>query len=97
VLILLDVVLAELVYVLSSYYGRSLDEVATAARSLLALPSIAARDVPLLLRAIELFEAGRLDFQDAYLVAAAERTGVRKVASFDRDLGVVPGVERISP
>jgi predicted nucleic acid-binding protein len=97
VLILLDVVLAELVYVLSSYYGRSLEEVATAARSLLALSSIAARDVPLLLRALELFEAGRMDFQDAYLVAAAERTGVRKVASFDRDLGAVPGVERISP
>jgi predicted nucleic acid-binding protein len=97
VLILLDVVLAELVYVLSSYYGRSVDEVATAARSLLALPSIAARDVPLLLRAIELFEAGRLDFQDAYLVAAAERTGVRRVASFDRDLDSVPSVERIVP
>jgi predicted nucleic acid-binding protein len=97
VLILVDVVLAELVYVLTSYYGRSAAEAAMAARSLLALPSIAARDVPLLLRAVELFETERMDFQDAYLVAAAERTGVRRVASFDRDLGLVSGVERITP
>jgi predicted nucleic acid-binding protein len=97
VLILVDVVLAELVYVLSSYYGRPRDEVAAAVRSLLALRSIAVRDAQLLLRAIELFEGGRLDFQDAYLVAAAERTGVRRIASFDRDLDAVPSVERLAP
>ena len=97
VLILTDVVLAELVYVLSSYYGRSRDEVGAAARTLLAFPSIAVRDAKLLLRAVELFEGGRLAFPDAYLVAAAERTGVRRVVSFDRDLDAVPSVERIAP
>jgi predicted nucleic acid-binding protein len=97
VLILVDVVLAELVYVLSSYYGRPRNEVADAARALLALPSIAVRDARLLLRALELFELQRMDFHDAYLVAAAERTGVGQIVSFDRDLDAVPTVERISP
>lgn len=90
-------ILAELVYVLSSYYGRPRAEVAHAARSLLAFPSIATRDPQLLLRALELFETNRLDFHDAYLAAAAERTGVRRVVTFDRDLGSVPTIERIEP
>lgn len=97
VLLLNDVILAELVYVLSSYYARPRAEVAEAARSLLAMPSIAVRDPLLLQRTVELFEAEGLAFHDAYLVAAAERTGVRRIASFDRDLDRVGTVERIEP
>ena len=96
-MLLADVILAELVYVLSSYYGLPRGEVAEAARSLLALSSIAVRDPLLLHRAIELFETERLAFHDAYLVAAAERTDIGRVASFDRDLDAVPTIERIEP
>ena len=97
VLLLTDVILAELVYVLSSYSERPRGEVARAARSLLAFPSIAVRDPLLLHRAIELFETERFAFHDAYLVAAAERTGIGRVASFDRDLDRVTTIERIRP
>lgn len=79
-LILTDLVLAELVYVLESYYDRPRAEVAAAARALLALPSVAS-DHPLLLRAIELYEAERVDFADAYLCAAAETWGIGMVAT----------------
>jgi len=83
-LILADLILAEMVYVLESYYEHPRNQVAEAARSLLALPSVTAADPELLLRAIELYEAERLDFADAYLCAAAEFSGVGAVASFDR-------------
>lgn len=96
-LILTDVVLAELVYVLESYYERPRQEVAQAGRSLLALPSIAAFDHDLLLRAIELYESERLDFADAYLAAAAELWGVGIVASFDRRLDRVRAIRRVEP
>ena len=97
VLVLADVILAELVYVLSSYYRRPRKEVAGAVRSLLAMPTIAVRDPLLLHRAVELFETEGLAFQGAYLVAAAERTGVRRIASFDRDLDRPPTIERVEP
>jgi predicted nucleic acid-binding protein len=97
VLLMTDVILAELVYVLSSYYERPRGEVARAARSLLEFPSIAVRDPLLLHRAIELFETEQFAFHDAYLVAAAERTGVGRVASFDHDLDHVRTIERIEP
>jgi predicted nucleic acid-binding protein len=96
VLVLADLVLAELVYVLESYYQRPRDEIANAARSLLALPSVAS-DHELLLRPIELYEAERLDFADAYLCAAAEISGVSIVASFDRRIDRVTSIQRLEP
>ncbi len=96
-LILADLILAEMVYVLESYYEHPRRQVADAARSLLALPSVSAADSELLLRAIELYEAERLDFADAYLCAAAELSGVGAVASFDRQIDRVPTVRRLEP
>ena len=96
-LLLTDLVLAELVYVLESYYERPRGEVAIMARSLLALRSIVAIDDLLLLRAIELYESERLDFAEAYLVAAAETSGVGAVASFDRRIDRARTIRRIEP
>ncbi len=95
-LILTDLITAELVYVLESYYERPRNEVVEAVRSLLALPSVSS-DHELLLRAIELYEAERLDFADAYLCAASEVSGIGTVASFDRRMDRVKSVRRLEP
>jgi len=94
-LILTDVVVAELVYVLESYYERPRKQIAESVQSLLTLSSIAVSDHDLLLRAIELYEHTRLDFAEAYLAAAAELTGVGTVASFDRALDRVETIDRV--
>ncbi len=92
-----DLVVAETVNVLESFYEAPRGQVAEAVRSLLAMPSVASIDVALLLRAIEVYEVDRLDFTEAYLVACAESTGVNRVASFDRSIDRVPTVERVEP
>lgn len=96
-LLLADVVVAETVYVLESFYETPRQQVAAIARSLLALRSILVVDRDVLLRAIEVYEVDRLDFAEAYLVAAAESTGVGRVASFDRTIDRVPTVQRVEP
>ena len=96
-LVLMDLVLAELVYVLESFYERPRTQVATAARALLALPSVTIVDRDLLLRALEHCEAARLEFAEAYLAAAAELSGIEGVASFDRALDRVTTVRRVEP
>jgi len=93
-LVLSDLVMAEIVYVLESFYERPRDEMADAARALLALPSVAS-DHELLMRAIELYERERLDFADAYVCATAEITGIGVVASFDRRIDKVASVRRL--
>jgi predicted nucleic acid-binding protein len=96
-LLLADLVLAELVYVLESFYRRPREQVAEAARSLLALPSIATVDPDLLLRSLELYEAHRLDYAEAYLAAAAEVWEVGRVVSFDQALDRVASIQRVQP
>jgi predicted nucleic acid-binding protein len=97
VLLLADVVVAEIVYVLASYYRASRTEVATALRSILAFEAIRVVDAALLHRAIEIYEGDRLDFPDAYLVACAERAGIGTIVSFDRSIDRVATVDRIEP
>jgi predicted nucleic acid-binding protein len=96
-LLLTDLVAAETVYVLESFYDAPRDEIASAVRSLVAFDSIVCVDPALLLRAVEVYETDRIDFAEAYLVACAESTGVGRVASFDRSIDRVNTIERIEP
>ncbi|HEY7934687.1 MAG TPA: type II toxin-antitoxin system VapC family toxin [Solirubrobacteraceae bacterium] len=96
-LLLADLILAECIYVLESFYEVERARVAELMRAAIALPSIAIIDERLLLRSLELYEIDRLDFAEAYLVASAEATGVNAVISFDRAIDRVATVERIEP
>jgi predicted nucleic acid-binding protein len=96
-LLLTDLVAAETVYVLESFYATPRDQVGEAVRSLVAFDSIVCVDPALLLRAVEVYETDRIDFAEAYLVACAETTGIGQVASFDRSIDRVNTIERIEP
>jgi predicted nucleic acid-binding protein len=85
-LLLTDLVAAETVYVLESFYEAPRHQVAEAVRSLIAFDSVVCVDPALLLWAAEVYETDRIDFADAYLVACAESTDVGRIASFDRSL-----------
>jgi predicted nucleic-acid-binding protein len=92
-----DLVVAEVVYVLESFYEVERTRVAELVRSVIAYPAIVVVDAGLLLRAIEVYEVDRLDFAEAYLVANAEASAVGAIASFDRSIDKVVTVERIEP
>jgi predicted nucleic acid-binding protein len=94
---LADLVLAEVVYVLESFYKLPRKRVAEYARAIVAFPAFRVDDPAMLLRAIEIYEKDRLDFADAYLVAAAERSGIGVVASFDKAIDRVDTVQRLIP
>jgi predicted nucleic acid-binding protein len=96
-LLVVDLVVAETVYVLESFYEAPRSQVAEAIRSLIAFDSIVCVDPARLLRAVEVYETDRLDFAEAYLVACAETTEVGRVASFDRAVDRIDTVERVEP
>ncbi len=96
-LLLPDLIVAEVVYVLESFYEVERQRVAELVRAVIGFPAIVVVDEPLLLRALEVYEVDRLDFAEAYLVASAEASGVETIASFDRDVDRVPTVRRIEP
>jgi predicted nucleic acid-binding protein len=96
-LLLPDLIVAEVVYVLESFYEVPRPRVAELVRAIVAFPTIEVADEPVLLRALEVYEVHRLDFADAYLLAEAETSGVNAVASFDRSIERVPTVRRVAP
>ncbi len=96
-LFLSDLVLAECVYVLESFYDVERVRVAALMRAAIALPSVAVVDASVLLRSLEVYEVDRLDFAEAYLVANAEATGVGTILSFDRAIDRVKTVSRAEP
>jgi predicted nucleic acid-binding protein len=96
-LLLPDLTVADVAYVLESFYETPRTQVAETLRAVLAFPAIRVVDVELLLRTVEVYDGHRLDFAAAYLVASAERTGVGEVVSFDRAIGRVGTVRRVEP
>jgi predicted nucleic acid-binding protein len=96
-LLLADLILAEVAYVLESFYELPRSKVAEALRAIVTFPSIRTTERDLLLRAIEVYETDKLDFADAYLVAIAEVTGVGAICSFDRSIDRVGTVRREEP
>jgi predicted nucleic-acid-binding protein len=96
-LLLADLIVAETVYVLESFYEVPRARVAELIRSILAYEPIKVIDRDLLLRAVEIYEVHRIDFAEAYLAASAEVTGVGEVASFDRSIDRVRTIRRVEP
>jgi len=96
-LLLPDLILAEVAYVLESFYDTPRAQVAETLRAVLAFGAIRVVDEELLLRTVEVYDDHRLDFADAYLVASAERTGVGEIVSFDRAIDRVGTVRRVEP
>jgi predicted nucleic acid-binding protein len=92
-----DLVVAELVYVLESFYEVERERAAELVRAILAFPAVLVTDAALLLRALEVYEVHGIDFAEAYLVANAELSGIGAVASFDRSIDRVPTIRRIEP
>lgn len=96
-LLVTDLIFAETIYVLESFYEILRTDIYEAMQSLITMTSVSVVDAPLLLRSLELYEYDRLDFAESYLVALAESTNVKQVASFDRSIDRVKSITRIEP
>ena len=94
---LVDLVVAEVVYVLESVYELERERVAELLRAIIGFPAIVVADEALLLRTLELYEQYRIHFAESYLAACAELSGVGMVASFDREIDRVSTSSGSSP
>lgn len=79
-----SVVVAEMVWVLKSFYKHSNQEISGALVPLLEHPALRVERAGTLIRALETMTSGNVDFVDALLAETARSGGVG-VASFDRD------------
>ena len=96
-LLLPDLIVAEVAYVLESFYDFSRPRIASSLETVITSGAIVVADALVLLRALELYASQRVDFADAYIAALAERSGVGVVASFDRDFDRIGTIRREEP
>lgn len=96
-LILTPVTLAEVVWVLSSFYRVSRAQIAASLGALIGAEGLEVDNPDIALASLMLYLEGQLDFVDAYLAAQAVYRGPPFVYSFDRDLDQVSGLRRLEP
>ncbi|HEY7215402.1 MAG TPA: PIN domain-containing protein [Thermoanaerobaculia bacterium] len=81
-LLLSPLVVAEVVWVLKSFYRRSYDEISRVVIPLISAEGVETEDRELLIRAIELARDKNVDFSDAVLALQASRRS-EAVCTFD--------------
>ena len=83
-LVTTEMVIAEIVWVLESFYELTPKVIAPLIRGILATPGLEVINGPLISRALELYEGQNVDFVDGYIAAVMEKQGISVLYSFDR-------------
>ncbi len=94
-----ETVIAEVVYVLSSKrtYNLPHNAIKKRLRSLLSLKGFKLSHQQIYLRALELYAAYQIDFEDCLSIAHMERQQLKEIYSYDQDFDQVTGVKRLEP
>lgn len=94
-----EAVIAEVVYVLSSkaLYNLPPDEIRKLLYPILSLPGLKIKLRRVYLRALDIYAAHGIDFEDALIAAHMEHQDASDLYSYDRDFDDVAGVNRIEP
>lgn len=95
-LVLSDVVFAEIIWVLTSYYQLSKKQVIESLEALLALNIIRANK-NLLGKSLVIYESFNIDYIDAYMVAYAQEENLNGIYSYDKHLDKIKTIKRIEP
>ena len=92
-----DIIIAEMVWVLLSFYKLSKDEVIEKLEGLLSLNAVLINR-PILKRTIDFYREYAISYTDAYLVAyALEKADTDIIYSYDKALGKVKEIKRAEP
>lgn len=97
-LLMPSVVIAELVWVLQSFYKLERSEIVPLLNAILHTHGVEVSDKPVVSEAIALYRDGTIDFIDAWIVAFAKAAEVRVVYTFDRKhFKGIDGIEMVHP
>ncbi len=94
---IIPITVAEVVWVLESFYGYSKQQIGETMTQFLMCEGLEVESLDLLIGALSLYNEKNLDFVDAVLAITALRKGPQIVYSFDRHLSRVDGLKRLEP
>lgn len=79
-----EIILAEVVWVLESYYEFKREEILTVIEAIIGTRHLRVINRALIQEAVRHFREGSMDFVDACALAAAGQSGCASIATFDR-------------
>lgn len=91
-----DLIVAELVWVLVSFYKLEKEEIIEKLEGLLSLEKVK-MNRPLLKHTIEIYRNYSISYTDAYLIAYTLEAGVDSFYSYDQGLDKVEEIKRLEP
>lgn len=83
-ILLPSVVIAELVWVLESYYEMGAGEIAELVGAILNTPGMETQDKHILREALKTYDKKRIDFVDAWILEFARERKIKTVYTFDK-------------
>jgi len=97
-LLIPSVVMAELVWVLQSFYKLERSEIVPLLNAILHTHGVEVSDKPVVSRAVMLYRDSAMDFIDAWIIAFAEESEARHIYTFDRKhFKSIDGIKMIHP
>lgn len=96
-LILIPITVAEVVWVLESFYGYPKDQIVTTISQFLHSEGLEVMNLDMLIQALSLYHEKNIDFADALLAASALSLGPNFIYSFDHHFDRIPGITRLQP
>jgi predicted nucleic acid-binding protein len=97
ILLITPLTVAEVVWVLESYYGHPKKDIADTLTQFLLCDGLEIESLELMIGSLNLFQERNIDFADAVLASQALRKGPPSIYSFDHHLNRVPGITVLEP
>ena len=97
ILITSEVVIAELIWTLLSYYKVSKEEVIEKVSKILNTPNIMVKNHKILAESLLLYSLKNIDFIDAYNSVYMKQSNSEEIYSYDKDFDNVEFLYRIEP
>ncbi len=79
-----SIVIAELVWVLESFYKMEATDIAELVEAVLNTPGVEVTDKPIINSALKLYKMKHIDMIDAWIIEFAKGAGVGTIYTFDR-------------
>ena len=96
-LIIIPITVAEVVWVLESFYGYSKKKIAVTIIQFLYSDGLEVVDLDILIQALSVYHEKNIDFADALLAVSALSHGPTSIYSFDRHFDRIAGITRCDP
>jgi predicted nucleic acid-binding protein len=96
-LIVIPITVAEVVWVLESFYEYPKDQIAVTLTQFLHSEGLEVINLDVLIQALSLYQEKNIDFADALLAVSALSGGPNLIYSFDHHFDRIPGITRLEP